>query len=238
MGTARRPMIAEATSVWMVFSVVQSIAMRMMACRAMRDELSRNAFGQVFGTQSRIVQKARKPFDGGFLIFKGRGDPGLRTRPGFEQGLDKSDKSFDLMTMSPRIKLHDKVGQASGTRVRVRHKPRLSPVDNSLPLVYLQNVSRLKVSITKEMPRINRRYIITASEIGEFAYCQKAWYLKRCGEVSHSPHLETGTAFHATHEAGVSQAGRLNRAGKKLGVVALVLLVVIAFIWVVTEMSR
>ncbi len=94
------------------------------------------------------------------------------------------------------------------------------------------------VSITKEMPRINRRYIITASEIGEFAYCQKAWYLKRCGEVADSPHLETGTAFHATHEAGASQAGRLNRAGKKLGVVALVLLVVIAFIWVVTEMSR
>ncbi|MEO6726187.1 MAG: hypothetical protein ABIU20_00745 [Blastocatellia bacterium] len=88
------------------------------------------------------------------------------------------------------------------------------------------------------MPRINQRHIITASEIGEFAYCQKAWHLKRCGEVADSPHLETGTAFHAMHEASVSQAGRLNRAGKKLGVVALVLLVVIAFIWVVTEMSR
>lgn len=89
-----------------------------------------------------------------------------------------------------------------------------------------------------KMSQINRRHTITASEVGDFAYCQKAWYLKRCGEVAESPHLEAGTAFHATHEAGVSQAARLNRAGKRLGVIAFVLLVVIAFIWVVTEMSR
>lgn len=88
------------------------------------------------------------------------------------------------------------------------------------------------------MPQTNRRHTITASEIGEFTYCQKAWYLKRCGEVAQGQHLETGTTFHATHEAGVSRAARLNRAGKKLGVVALVLLVVMAFIRVVTEMSR
>ena len=90
----------------------------------------------------------------------------------------------------------------------------------------------------KEIAQINRRHIITASEIGDFAYCQRAWYLKRCGEVAQGQHLETGTAFHATHEAGVSQAARLNRAGKRLGLMALILLIVIAFIWLVTEMSR
>lgn len=85
-------------------------------------------------------------------------------------------------------------------------------------------------SKVKEMSQINRRHTITASEVGEFAFCAKAWYLNRCGEVAQSPHLEEGVAFHETHEAGVSQAVRLNRAGKKLGVIALILLIVMAFI--------
>jgi hypothetical protein len=90
------------------------------------------------------MQKARKPSDGSFLVFKSPSDLGLRAGPGFEQGLDKGDESFDLMTVSPRIELRDKFGQASGTRVWVLHKPRLSPVDNSLPLAYLQKLTRLK----------------------------------------------------------------------------------------------
>ena len=88
------------------------------------------------------------------------------------------------------------------------------------------------------MSQLNRRRIITASEIGEFAYCPKAWYLKRCGEFAQSPHLEKGVAFHGAHEAGVSQATRLNRAGKRLGMIALILFVVMAFIRFVTEVSR
>jgi len=88
------------------------------------------------------------------------------------------------------------------------------------------------------MPQFNRRHIITASEIGEFAYCPKAWYLNRCGEFAQSPHLEEGVAFHGEHEAGVAQAARLNRAGKKLGMIALILFVVMALIRFVTEVSR
>jgi hypothetical protein len=38
------------------------------------------------------------------------------------------------MTVRPRIERRDKFTQASGTRVCVRHKQRLSRVDNSLPL--------------------------------------------------------------------------------------------------------
>ncbi len=87
----------------------------------------------------------------------------------------------------------------------------------------------------KYMTRINRRHTITASEIGEFAFCPKAWYLKRCGEVAQSPHLEEGVAFHETHEAGVSRSIRLNRTGNKLGIVALILLIVTAIIWFVME---
>ena len=88
------------------------------------------------------------------------------------------------------------------------------------------------------MTRINRRHTITASEIGEFAYCPKAWYLKRCGETAQSPHLGEGVSFHETHEARVSQAVRLDRAGKRLGMVALILLIVTAIVWFVMEVSR
>jgi len=88
------------------------------------------------------------------------------------------------------------------------------------------------------MARINRRHTITASEIGEFAYCPKAWYLKRCGEDAQNPRLEEGVAFHETHESGVSQAVRLNRAGKKLGVIALILLIALAIVWFVMKVSR
>jgi hypothetical protein len=81
------------------------------------------------------------------------------------------------------------------------------------------------------MSRINRRHIITASEVGEFVYCPKAWYLKRCGEEAQSPHLETGISFHTTHETGVSRSVRLNRTGKNLGLIALILLILVVLIW-------
>jgi hypothetical protein len=81
------------------------------------------------------------------------------------------------------------------------------------------------------MSQTNQRQTITASEVGEFAYCQKAWYLKRCDEVAQSQHLEPGIAFHEEHEARVSWGLRLNRLGMKVGVIALLLVIVIAFVW-------
>jgi hypothetical protein len=90
----------------------------------------------------------------------------------------------------------------------------------------------------KELLQLNRRDIISASEIGEFAYCAKAWYLKRCGEEAQSPHLAEGVAFHARHAAGVSQAGRLKRMGELLALLALVLLIVLIVIWFVTAGAR
>jgi hypothetical protein len=88
------------------------------------------------------------------------------------------------------------------------------------------------------MSQINRRHIITASEVGEFVYCPKAWYLKRCGEAAQSPHLEAGVTYHTKHETGVSRSRRLNRAGKKLGLIALVLLIIVALFWLAMEGSE
>jgi hypothetical protein len=85
------------------------------------------------------------------------------------------------------------------------------------------------------MSRINRRRAITASEIGDFAYCPKAWYLKRCGEAPQNAHLDEGVAFHERHGSGVSQAARLNQVGKKFVVIALILFIVAAIVWLVME---
>jgi hypothetical protein len=83
----------------------------------------------------------------------------------------------------------------------------------------------------KEMSQIDRRLIIDASEVGEFVYCAKSWYLKRCGEIPRGSQLEEGTVFHEKHEATVSRATRLRKAGQWLSIIGFFLLVVLALIW-------
>jgi hypothetical protein len=38
--------------------------------------------------------------------------------------------------------------------------------------------------------------IISASEIGQYAYCSYAWFLRRCGYKAQSPFLEPGKETH------------------------------------------
>jgi hypothetical protein len=80
------------------------------------------------------------------------------------------------------------------------------------------------------MSQIDRRLIIDASEVGEFVYCAKAWYLKRCGEVPQGSQLEEGVVFHKEHGATVSRAARLRKAGQWLAFIGFLLLVVMALI--------
>ncbi|MBO0719689.1 MAG: hypothetical protein J2P41_02645 [Blastocatellia bacterium] len=65
---------------------------------------------------------------------------------------------------------------------------------------------------------------ITASEIGEFVYCAKAWRLKRSGAEAQSESLGDGITFHRKHGVGVSLANRLERVGKSLLLAAALLL--------------
>ena len=88
------------------------------------------------------------------------------------------------------------------------------------------------------MSQLNRRLLINASEVGEFVYCAKAWYLKRCGEVPQGPRLDEGTTFHEKHETTVSQAVCLQKAGARLSLIGLLLLTALALIWLVTAESR
>lgn len=90
----------------------------------------------------------------------------------------------------------------------------------------------------KEVSQFNRRYVITASEIGEFAYCAKAWYLKRCGEKAESPQLKEGTVFHAQHGAVIAKAVQMKQAGKKMSWVALLLFIGLLLLGLIIGVSK
>lgn len=57
--------------------------------------------------------------------------------------------------------------------------------------------------------------IIRASEIGEYIYCQRAWWLKRfAGYTSENVHeLQLGTTHHEAHGKTVERAGQASRLG-------------------------
>ena len=74
--------------------------------------------------------------------------------------------------------------------------------------------------------------MITASEVGEFIFCAKAWKLKIEGASPDSPRLEAGTAFHHRHQSGVMWARHL----RGLGIVVACFALALALIWLVTRL--
>jgi len=65
---------------------------------------------------------------------------------------------------------------------------------------------------------------LSASEVSEFAFCRRAWWYARQGEVSRYPRrLQTGEEWHRAQARGVLAAGCLRMAGYALLVAAAVL---------------
>lgn len=70
------------------------------------------------------------------------------------------------------------------------------------------------------------RSLVRASEIGQWAYCQRAWWL---AHVQRAPHeepqvLARGVEAHTAHGAGVRRARLRQRAGVVLMMIALCML--------------
>ena len=74
------------------------------------------------------------------------------------------------------------------------------------------------------------RSLVRASDIGLWAYCQRAWWLAKVQKVPHrNPAvLEAGVTAHAAHGAQVVRSRRLQQAG--LAVIGLAVLLAILFI--------
>ena len=69
--------------------------------------------------------------------------------------------------------------------------------------------------------------IIRASEIGEYVYCARAWWLRRVAglEPAGRERREQGTALHRRHGRAVVGSQALLLIGAALAIVALVLIV-------------
>ena len=76
--------------------------------------------------------------------------------------------------------------------------------------------------------------IITASEVGEYAYCAKAWHLRRSGVEARGAQLAEGAAFHEQHGEWTAQAAHW----ESLFGVALLLLCWLALYWLLNGGSR
>jgi hypothetical protein len=76
------------------------------------------------------------------------------------------------------------------------------------------------------MPR-QRLPIIRASEVGEYVYCARAWWLRRVVGLEPAGHerREYGTALHRRHGGAVAGSRTLMLLGIALALAALVLIV-------------
>ncbi|MGE0100886.1 MAG: hypothetical protein AB7H86_05395 [Blastocatellales bacterium] len=59
----------------------------------------------------------------------------------------------------------------------------------------------------------NKDMIITASEIGDFAFCENAWFLKRKGYKPQGDWLMEGEDYHQAKDQMVEHSLLLSRAG-------------------------
>jgi len=76
--------------------------------------------------------------------------------------------------------------------------------------------------------------LIKASEIGEYVYCNRAWWLRRNYDVrpQNVRELKAGTVYHEKHGGQVRQAALI----KRLALVFLFLAVSVLVFWVLSQM--
>ena len=75
------------------------------------------------------------------------------------------------------------------------------------------------------------RKIIRASEIGEYVFCHRAWWLHRVQgiESANRVQMEFGVARHQAHGRAVHRAISFQRAAYALAVLAILFAIAIAF---------
>ncbi|MBI4789250.1 MAG: hypothetical protein HY782_19630 [Chloroflexi bacterium] len=77
--------------------------------------------------------------------------------------------------------------------------------------------------------------VLRASEIGEYVFCHRAWWLHRVQglESANRAQMEAGVAWHVAHGRGVRRASSLQRAGFALLILAGLFALVAVFLMAV-----
>ena len=76
------------------------------------------------------------------------------------------------------------------------------------------------------MPRSDN--IISASEVGQWAYCNRAWFLARAGKTNrNAAALSRGEAYHQRHSRGLALTLALRRLALALLLIGILLLLAV-----------
>lgn len=77
--------------------------------------------------------------------------------------------------------------------------------------------------MSSQTKRIAESNVLQASEIGEYVYCHRAWWLGRVLGVPHANRdaLEAGVKGHCAHGSAVRRASRLRVAARVCLIIAL-----------------
>ena len=77
--------------------------------------------------------------------------------------------------------------------------------------------------------------ILRASEIGEYVFCRRAWWLHRVQGLESANHdkMLSGVALHFAHGQGLERADRLHKMG--LALLAVAILLILAFVLVLAS---
>ena len=75
--------------------------------------------------------------------------------------------------------------------------------------------------------------MIRASEVGEYVYCARAWWLRREGVEQTRGHeaRAAGTAWHLEHGRGVTTAARLRKLSAAASLLALLCALALFALW-------
>ena len=78
-----------------------------------------------------------------------------------------------------------------------------------------------------------RGKLIRASEVGEYVYCARAWWLRREGVEQTRGHeaRAAGTAWHTEHGRDVTAAARLRKLSAAAGLLALLCALALVVLW-------
>jgi hypothetical protein len=71
-----------------------------------------------------------------------------------------------------------------------------------------------------------KKDVISASEINQYVYCSKSWYLQRCGYAPKSPFLDIGKKAHVNLGLTIDDIQKEISSSKRLAIIGYLLLLI------------